>query len=238
MSIQWHEYIDANELSAALAETLEHQARLCIAEKSTAFFALAGGSTPLPAYRKLAEADLDWASISMVPTDERWVPQSHANHNLTQLKTCFKNRKEINWLSLVPDALQLFKTPLASALSASKVLAAMPESFDCVVLGMGTDAHTASIFPGANNLAEALDAQALESAIAIMPNPLPPEAPFARVSLTAARLLRTKEIIVAITGEKKRAVLQEALKKPELTRPIGALLMAAKTIPIKIFWSP
>jgi 6-phosphogluconolactonase len=238
MDLTWHNFIDTTELSTALAEALEHQARLCIAEKSTAFFALAGGSTPLPAYRKLAQANLDWSSLSLVPTDERWVPQSHASHNLMQLKACFADRKEINWLSLVPEALQLYKTPLASALHASKVLAAMPERFDCVVLGMGTDAHTASIFPGANNVAEALNIKVLTSAVAITPNPLPPEAPFARITLTAERLLRTKEIIVAITGEKKRDVLEQALQYPSVSKPIGALLQAARSVPVKIFWSP
>jgi 6-phosphogluconolactonase len=238
MDLTWHNFIDASELSGALAEALEHQARLCIAEKSTAFFALAGGNTPLPAYRKLAEADLDWTSLSLVPTDERWVPQSHASHNLTQLKACFEERKEINWLSLVPEALQLYKTPLASSLHASKVLAAMPESFDCVVLGMGADAHTASIFPGASNVAEALDVNALTSAVAVTPNPLPPEAPFARITLTAERLLRTKEIIVVITGEKKREVLMQALDHPSLKQPIGMLLQAARAVPVKIYWSP
>jgi 6-phosphogluconolactonase len=224
-----------SDLHRACAHALEHQIRLALAERGQAFLALAGGSTPLPAYRLLAKADLDWASVTIVPTDERWVGSQDPACNLSQLRQCFAARFEIQWLSLVPENLPADKISV-SAHSAIKTLAGMPMPFDAVLLGMGLDAHTASLFPGAEHLSEALDLQGIVSAVAITPEPLPKEAPFARVSLTAARLLHSHYVILAITGQAKREVFAKAELADTAALPISRLLHAPGAA-LDVFWS-
>jgi 6-phosphogluconolactonase len=103
---------------------------------------------------------------------------------------------------------------------------------------MGLDAHTASLFPGAAQLADGLDPANPLDALRVDPDPLPTEAPFARISLTAARLLRAHALHLAITGNDKRAVLARArADRDAMSRPIAALLHAPSAA-MHIHWSP
>src|SRR5690606_18283240 len=101
-----------------------------------------------------------------------------------------------------------------------------PQDFDAVLLGMGADGHFASLFPGAANLADGLAPDSGIDAIATLPDPLPPEAPFARISLTLPRLLRAREIHLLVSGEDKRRVLRQAQQQDACRHPVAALLHA------------
>ena len=126
----------------------------------------------------------------------------------------------------------------ASLAQARTLLAAHPEPFDAVLLGMGADGHFASLFPGAANLADGLALDSGIDAIATLPDPLPPEAPFARISLSLPRLLRAREIHLVVTGEAKRRVLRQAQQQDAGSGlPIAALLHA-RTRSVQIHWSP
>ena len=129
--------------------------------------------------------------------------------------------------------------PRASLAHARRFLAAHPHAFDVVLLGMGADGHVASLFPGARNLAEGLDLAAPEDAIGVLPDPLPPEAPYPRISLTLPRLLRAREVHLVVTGDDKRRVLRDAQRQDAGTGlPVAALLHARADAPIRIHWSP
>jgi 6-phosphogluconolactonase len=247
MTSQLHSYPAAESMQQACADVLEHHIRLSLAKKGNAFLSLAGGSA-LAIYRKLSQAELDWRQVTIVPTDERWVSQSHSACNLAALKSCFAARNLIQWLSLVPDlppdfdgdagnsSLPSSSASKPSAHSAIKTLASMPMPFDAVLLGMGLDAHTASLFPGTGQLTAALALKSIISAVAITPKPLPAEAPFARISLTASRLLHADAILLAITGAAKREVLNRALLRDDEALPISRFLHAADAN-LQIYWS-
>lgn len=103
---------------------------------------------------------------------------------------------------------------------------------------MGEDAHTASLFPGVAALPAALAADAAEDAFAIVPDPLPPEAPFPRITLGLARLLRARSLHLLVTGARKREVLRAAQAAHDpLRMPIAAVLHAPDTT-VHIHWSP
>ena len=130
----------------------------------------------------------------------------------------------------------------ASLAHARALLAANPQPFDAVLLGMGMgmgmggDGHFASLFPGAANLDEGFD-PALD-ACRIDPVPLPPEAPYPRISLTLPRLLRTRTLLLAVTGAGKRAVLEEAMAGADpRCLPVAALLHAPGA-QLHVHWSP
>lgn len=228
-----HRYADADALAAALAARLESSVRDAIAERGQAVLALAGGRTPLPAYRALATRDPDWSRVVVIPTDERCVPHGHPACNLRDMRKAFAGAMGARFIPLtVEDG-----DPGQSEAHARAMLMQYAADFDAVVLGMGNDAHTASLFPGAANLAAALDPNGIDDACRIDPVPLPPEAPFPRITLTAARLLRARSLHLALTGEGKHAVLREAQASRDVSRhPIAAILHAPGA-DVHIHWS-
>ena len=109
--------------------------------------------------------------------------------------------------------------------------------FDLVFLGMGEDGHTASIFAGPD-LDDALNAPKARRAVGVMPDPLPPEAPVARVTLTRSSILAARTLLIAISGQKKRDLLEQAIADGHSSKlPIGRVLAEAEQ-PIDIHWVP
>jgi 6-phosphogluconolactonase len=229
-----HVYEDAGALGAALAAVLEDACRTALAERGRAHLALAGGRTPLPAYRALAQRPLEWRHVQVLPTDERCVPHDHPAANIAELRKAFADADGVLLEALTVDT----GDPTQSEAHARRLLAFEPDAFDAVVLGMGMDAHTASLFPGAKQLAAALDPGSVLDACRIDPDPLPPEAPFPRITLTLPRLLRTRALHLALSGEAKHDVLRVAQSSQDLLRhPIAALLHAPERI-VHVHWSP
>ena len=113
----------------------------------------------------------------------------------------------------------------------------LPWPPDLVWLGMGSDGHTASIFPGPD-LQGALDAPKARRAVGVRPEPLPAEAPVARVTLTRAALLSARTLIITIRGDEKKALLEQAIADGHSSKlPIGRVLAEAEQ-PIDIHWAP
>ena len=228
------EYADAEARDAGLVEQLRATCADATATRGCAWLALGGGGTPLPLYRRLSTCDLHWPQVTLVPTDERCVPHDHPACNLAAIATAFAAAGGIQLLSLT----RADGDPQPSEAHARALLGRHPAPFDAVVLGMGADAHTASLFPGADGLAAAMDPASPLDACRIDPRPLPPEAPFPRITLTAARLLRTRSLHLVINGDAKRAVLRQAADAHDpLRHPIAAFLHAADAC-VQVHWSP
>lgn len=224
-----HDHDTTDALVAHVADAFAHACSDAIHARGRAFLALAGGRTPLPIYKALA-ASANARGITAVPTDDRCVPHDHPACNLRALREAFAG-SGIETLPLTASD----GTPEPTA------LAAYLQDFDAVLLGMGADGHFASLFPGAANLRDGLAMDAVD-AIATLPVPLPPEAPFARVSLSLPRLLRAREIHLVVTGDDKRRVLRAAQQDDGVPAsrqraPITALLHARERR-VQIHWSP
>ena len=232
-----HDHADVAALVAHVADAFEDACREATRARGQAWLALAGGRTPLPVYARLAHVDLDGV-VSAIPTDERCVPHDHPACNLRALREAFAAAPNVVANSLTREDGNVD----ASLAQARTLLALNPQPFDAVLLGMGADGHFASLFPGAANLAEGLAMESGIDALATLPDPLPPEAPFARISLTLPRLLHAREIHLVVTGADKRRVLREA--QQDVTRtalaeqfPVAALLHAPGHH-VHIHWSP
>ena len=230
-----HDHADVGALVAHVTEVFVDACREAIHARGQAWLALAGGRTPLPVYAQLAAAGLGGV-VSAIPTDERCVPHDHPACNLRALREAFAADADIVGNPLTREDGDVD----ASLAQARALLAVNPQPFDAVLLGMGADGHFASLFPGAANLAEGLATESGIDALATLPDPLPPEAPFARISLTLPRLLHAKQIHLVVTGEDKRRVLRQAQQQDDggaTPFPVAALLHA-RDHRIHIHWSP
>lgn len=228
-------HANAEALASAVAEALATAIREGIATRGEAWLALAGGSTPFAAYRRLAAMALPWPKVHLVASDERWVPAMHEKRNERALADAFAAANGVTIHPLVPEAERAFIAAGAGTTAEASLSPLAHRAFDAVLLGMGADAHFASLFPQVTPPA-ALDAGSRAPVVALTPDPLPPEAPFPRVSLTLSRLVATRVLLLMITGEAKRAVLESARTRPATDAPIHALLAAAPDL--AIHWSP
>ena len=172
--------------------------------------AVPGGKTPIEILDLLAQIDLPWAELTLALVDDRVVPPDHPASNFGLLSRVLAGK---------PVRIE----PLAEGPSEGG-------RFDLVWLGMGADGHIASIFPG-SGLGPDLPAAVVRT----LPDPLPPEAPFARLTMTFAALTNADEIVLVVRGETKRAVLQAAIAG-QSDLPIARLLAAA-TSSVTIFWT-
>ena len=229
-----HDYTNSDALVIALSAQLRDRCGHALAQRGHAMLALAGGRTPFPIYRALAATALDWTRVVVMPGDDRCVPLTHPASNAAALREAFAAAEGLRIESLTTAD----GDPDASLAHARSMLAAHPEAFDAVVLGMGEDAHTASLFPGADALAEAMAKDAREDAFLLVPKPLPPEAPFPRITLGLARLLRARSLHLVVTGARKRDVLRAAQTAHDpLRAPVSALLHASGAV-VHLHWSP
>lgn len=237
-----HDHASSDALVAHLVDALTATCNQATQQNRSAWLALAGGRTPLPIYAAIA-ASLQSASLTVIPTDERCVPHVHPACNATALRAAFAGHSGIvvNPLTREDGDVQ------ASLTQARTLLALNQQPFDAVLLGMGADGHFASLFPGAANLLEGLVLDSTVDAMATLPDPLPPEAPFARISLTLPRLLRARAIHLVVTGDDKRRVLRQVQHQDGPGAglagkyPVAALLHAHDSslqAPVQIHWSP
>ena len=160
-----------------------------------------GGSTPFPIIEALLAHDLDWTRLVVWPGDDRVVPEDHAASNTGRLR-------------------DLFEPAGAEVVTLTEMEAVPP--FALAWLGMGTDGHIASLFPNTDPRVD--DPRRI---VRLTPDPLPPEAPFDRISLTMPALLASDALLFVIRGEEKRAIFEQALVGKH-DFPVARLLGAAK----------
>ena len=197
MQPEWRVFADADALVAALADALCAEAEAAIAARGAFHLVLAGGSTPRALYRALADRNAGDARWHAWYGDERCLPADHPERNSVMA--------EAAWLaasSIPPENRRPIPAELGAAAAAARYAGGLKDvaDFDVVLLGIGEDGHTASLFPchdwgGAPDSADVL-------AVFDAPKP-PPE----RVSLSAARLSRSRRVWFVITGSGKREAL-------------------------------
>ncbi|MBB3692963.1 6-phosphogluconolactonase [Sphingomonas sp. BK580] len=230
--IEWWEYDDAAELADAVAGDIQFVVESAIDARGSAVIALAGGKTPLPAYEKLAQAKLDWKRVTIIPGDERIVPLGDPLSNVTALGKIFIP-KGARVMPIVPKATDDYK---AAGRSADALMQDLHWPLDLCLLGVGRDGHTASIFPGPD-YDEALNGPKERRALGILPDPLPPEAPVARVTLSRQAIATARALMIAVTGDAKRKVIEDAIKEGAGSPyPIGRVL-ADVELPVDIHWA-
>lgn len=160
-----------------------------------------GGSTPFPIIEEMLESRLPWERLVVWPNDDRAVPEDHPASNTGKLRALFER--------------------VGAEVATLTEMEQVPR-FDLAWLGMGADGHIASLFPNTDPRADEP-----RRIVRLTPDPLPPEAPFDRVSLTIPALLDSGELVFVIRGDDKRAVFDAAVAG-EKDLPVARLLIAAR----------
>ncbi|WP_422372707.1 6-phosphogluconolactonase [Hoeflea sp.] len=231
-SLRHHAFADGQQLAAALATRVATTLQEAIKARGEARLAVSGGSTPKRFFEALSEQEIDWDRVIVTLIDERLVPPENerSNHGLANRHLLKNKAARARFIPLYAEA----DDAEAAARIAATRIDGLDGPLDVAVLGMGTDGHTASFFPGGSTLAEATDPDCPMSVIAM-------EAPGAgepRLTLTLPRIVEAGLVVLHIEGTEKKAVLAEALQPgPDADIPVRSVLRDAAE-PVEIYWAP
>lgn len=227
-----HQFSDSDTLNNALAVEVARTLRAAIAARGSASLVVSGGRTPVVMFNRLSQQDLAWAQVSITLADERWVEADAvgSNEHLVRVELLRNKAVDAHFIGLKSAA----HTAARGAAKTWSRLMGVPRPWDLVLLGMGDDGHTASLFPTSTAIATALDAALPPACIAMQA----PVAPYDRLSLNLAALLETRRIVLHIQGAEKWRVYQKAqLAGDTVVLPICGILRQS-AVPVEVYWSP
>jgi 6-phosphogluconolactonase len=225
-------YPDLEALSRELAQRIAADLSAAITARGLASLVVSGGRSPIRLFEYLRSQTLDWSRVCVALADERWVEPTDpgSNERLVRDELLTDRAAAARFRGLKNGA----PTPDLGAAAAWETFADVPRPFDAVVLGMGDDGHTASLFPGSPNLEGALDDTAAPGCIGMRA----PSAPQERLSLNLAALLDSRRIVILITGEAKWQTYVAATQPGAAQlMPVRAVLRQRRT-PVEVVWSP
>ena len=225
------EFSDRGACEHALGQRIEKQLAVAVQSGATTMV-LSGGSTPAGIYGQLSRADIPWEKVTFTLSDERWVSRRDPDSNEAMIrKTLLRNRARSARLVGLKTR---HGSPAAGLEACDARLAACKWPAAVVLLGMGTDGHTASLFPDDPGLAAALAVSPATRCVVAHPA----SQKQARMSLSLACLLDSELICLLIFGEAKRRVLQAALADgPVEAMPVRGVLKQ-QAVPIEVYWAP
>lgn len=228
----WHPHADAAHWAAASAQAIATALRTRLHTQNRARLLLSGGSTPAPVYAALSQADLDWSRVHVGLVDERWLPPTDPDSNTHLIgKHLLQNRAA----DAPFEALTGPGIGINDAVDMANWHAARPA--DVVVLGMGPDGHTASLFPGMTGLAQALASP--DAYVAVDAGGCPGAGAWhRRISLTPAGLAPAAHRLLLIRGDAKRKLLEEAASGTDVAAlPVRIALQTPGAI-LQVHWAP
>ena len=194
--IHWHSFATADKVASAACQQILSSAEQAIAERGAFKLVLAGGSTPEKVYQMLAESSADWQNWHVYYGDERCLPADHNDRNSRMADSSFLSKVTIpaGQIHTIPAELG----PEQGA-KAYRPVIEQAGRFDLVLLGMGEDGHTASLFPGHIHSAD-------ETVHAVFNSPKPPPE---RISLSAKTLSNSDQVLFLVTGAGKQQAVKQ-----------------------------
>lgn len=223
-----HSLASKTQQAEALADAVAEALRFAVETDGQASLVVSGGRSPVPFLEALSNRELDWSKVQIGLADERWVPPSHpdSNEGLVRQHLLKGKAATAQLFGLYQPAQSLDE----AARLADAALAHFKQPIDVLVLGMGDDGHTASLFPNSPRLAEALEP---ESDVRCLPM-FAPSVPRQRLTLTYPVLAAARMQCLAIQGNAKLDTLSRALEAQAGQMPVKAFLHS----PLEIYWCP
>ena len=227
--VNWHGSNSAESLDIDLSLRIGQLLTQSITENGCASIAVSGGRSPIGLFEELSKLNLDWSKVELTLVDERWVDVKHEDSNeLLLRKHLIKNK-----------ATQIKFFPIKNSTNSAKegqilyeqVLQQIKLPFDVIVLGMGDDGHTASLFPCCQELSQAMDPDNQQKCIVTKPK----NAPYERISLTFSTISKAINLILQLRGSNKLHTFELAMTLKDAKKmPIYAFTKQ----PLEIYWSP
>ncbi len=221
-------FASRGELAKALADAVSKVLSGAIDARGAGFLAVSGGSTPGLFFAELSQMPIDWSRVTVTLIDERLVPASSPRSNaaLAMEKLLQGPAAAAKFVGLYHEA----DSVEDAAEHANEALKALPWPLDVAILGMGSDGHTASFFPDADNLDTLLDPRQEQLVLPVHAK----SAIEPRLTLTLATIVKARFLGLHIEGAEKRAVLDRACDGESL--PIRAVIDQASR-PVQIYWA-
>lgn len=213
------EYADRELLVMSVANILAGALKKSLSVNDTVSLAVAGGTTPGPIFDLLSATDLDWDRVHVMLTDERWVSEDHPQSNTRLVK-----QRLITDKAAAAQFVSFYRAGMTAAEGCADVAPTLTDDMpiSVMMLGMGDDMHTASLFPGSDGLATALNGDApLLCPIKVEGQDIE------RVTLPAHALEGAMSKHLVIFGDDKRAALERAFGQPAEVAPVAAVLTGA-----------
>ncbi|MDY6828672.1 MAG: 6-phosphogluconolactonase [Pseudomonadota bacterium] len=227
-----HRFEDASTLHLSLAEQLASALVNGAERRGSATLVVSGGRTPIPLFHALRQQPIPWNRIQVSLADDRWVPAHHpdSNEGLVRRELLVGRASEAELVGLTSTA----PDPRQGHIDSEAAVARLNQPFDAVVLGMGGDGHTASLFPGSPDLHRGLSSEA-DLTIPVTP---PAGVPHLRVSMTLRTLLNARGVYLHIEGaDKWQRYLEARQQGPVEQYPVRALLEQSSA-PLHVYWAP
>jgi len=229
----WHKFNSREEMVAALKSATTKKLQEGLLKNGTASWAVSGGSTPAPLFDAMNKETLDWSHVQVALVDERWVELSHPRSNEAFMKSALQ--KGLSSKAQYTGMKTPHDNPWDAVDAVNERYSNISQPFDSVLLGMGPDGHTASFFPEAKGLEEALDPSCDKVCVALTAQRSDVTGDeIARMSLSANAIKAANHVALMITGGDKRSVLEGALNHAS-DLPVGRL---ARLKSFDIYWAP
>ncbi len=232
MAVQFNAFPDREAVAAKLADKIGKRLMAGIDRNGRASLAVSGGTTPKTLFETLSAMELSWPHVVITLVDERWVAPTDQDSNERLVRDHLLKDKAAaaTFIGLKNEA----ASASAGEDECERRLKDVPRPIDVLILGMGADGHTASLFPGAQKLARAVDMNATRSCMGIAPR----DAPHERMTLTLPAILDAAQIFLHLAGPDKKDVLAQAQADgPPEKMPIRYILRQ-QTTPVAIYWAP
>jgi 6-phosphogluconolactonase len=230
VAVEFLEFPDRASASVAAAGIMAESVQARLAERGRCAIVVSGGTSPGPCFDQLARMPMDWSRVTVVPSDERWVPPSHpdSNERLIRERLLVDNASAGRLLPMFREGLDVE----AAVDRINRDLAGLDSPFASVLLGMGADGHFASLFPDFTGLQQALDPNDDRSCLAVTTA----GSPYTRISLNLSALLDSNRTLLLIYGAAKRQVFDAAVTG-DRRYPVSSLLRHERH-PMTVFWAP
>lgn len=230
--VRFKAFDEAEAWTEASATAIVYALGEVLRERDRARLLLSGGGTPGPVYTALASADLDWSRVDVGLVDERWLlpDDPDSNAHLVRRTLLQQLAAKASFHGLTRDGMSIEEAVRAANLHAH-------QAADVVVLGMGEDGHTASLFPNMRGLVDALESR--QAYVAVDASGCPGAGKFARrISLTPAGLAPSHARFLLIRGESKRALLDRALAGTDPRQLPVRVAYETPGATLQVYWAP
>ncbi len=235
MTVNEFRFDDRESMLDALYRVMLGDLENALAERAAATLLLSGGSTPAPLYRRLAQAPLAWSAVQVALVDERWVDKNsdHSNERLIRETLLTANGAAASFIGMKNN----HPTPFSGEAECNLAYTQLHRPFDIALLGMGPDGHTASLFPLAQGLEEALDKQLHCAAIRARRSEVTGDR-LERMTMTPWGLLQSRKLILLISGDEKWRIYREARQNgASVVLPVSFFIDQDR-VPLEVYWSP